>query len=140
MVDNNEHLKDVALRIRNAREILGLSEEIMAQNTDITADEYKAYENGEKDFDFTFIYKCAKCLNLDPTDLLKGASPTLTSYEVTRRGGGLPITRKEGYEYKNLASMFKTKRRSLITLLFLTLKMPVRAKLLPIRDRSSTLW
>ena len=30
MVDNNEHLKDVALRIRNAREILGLSEEIMA--------------------------------------------------------------------------------------------------------------
>lgn len=109
MVDNNEHLKDVALRIRNAREILGLSEEIMAQNTDITADEYKAYENGEKDFDFTFIYKCAKCLNLDPTDLLKGASPTLTSYEVTRRGGGLPITRKEGYEYKNLASMFKNK-------------------------------
>ena len=41
--------------------------------------------------------------------MLKGASPTLTSYEVTRRGGGLPITRKEGYEYKNLASMFKNK-------------------------------
>ncbi len=109
MVDNNEHLKDVALRIRNTREILGLSEETMAQNTDITVDEYIAYENGEKDFDFTFIYKCAKCLNLDPTDLLKGASPTLTSYEVTRCGGGLPITRKEGYEYKNLASMFKNK-------------------------------
>lgn len=109
MVDNNEHLKDVALRIRNAREVLGLTEEIMAQNTDVTVDEYIAYESGEKDFDFTFIYKCAKCLNLDPTDLLKGASPTLSSYEVTRCGGGLPITRKEGYEYKNLASMFKNK-------------------------------
>ncbi len=109
MVENNEHLKDVALRIRNAREILGFTEEIMAQNTDITVEEYRAYENGEKEFGFTFIYKCAKCFNLDPTDLLKGASPTLTSYEVTKCGGGLPITRKEGYEYKNLASMFKKK-------------------------------
>ena len=109
MVENNEHLKDVALRIRNAREILGFTEEIMAQYTDTTVEEYHAYENGEKDFGFTFIYKCAKCLKLDPTDLLKGASPTLTSFEVTRKGDGLPITRKEGYEYKNLAAMFKNK-------------------------------
>ncbi len=109
MVENNEHLKDVALRIRNAREDLGFTVEIMAQNTDTTIEEYNAYENGLKDFDFTFIYKCAKCFNVDPTDLLKGASPTLTSYEVTRAGGGLPITRKEGNEYKNMASMFKNK-------------------------------
>ncbi|MBQ4086629.1 MAG: AMP-binding protein, partial [Clostridia bacterium] len=109
MVENNVQTREVALRIRNARESLGLTEEIMAQNTDTTVSEYLAYENGEKDFDFTFIYKCAKCFNLDPTDLLKGASPTLTSYEVTRAGGGLPITRNEGYEYKNKASMFKNK-------------------------------
>jgi len=109
MSTNNEQLNDVALRLRNVREVLGLTEEFMAQNTDTTIEEYKAYEAGEKDFDFTFIYKCAKCFNLDPTDLLKGTSPTLTSYEVTRCGGGLPITRKEGYEYKNMASMFKNK-------------------------------
>ncbi|MBR4890948.1 MAG: AMP-binding protein [Clostridia bacterium] len=109
MSTNNEQLNDVALRLKNAREVLGLTEEFMAQNTDTTTEEYKAYEAGEKDFDFTFIYKCAKCFNLDPTDLLKGTSPTLTSYEVTRCGDGLPITRKEGYEYKNMASMFKNK-------------------------------
>ncbi len=109
MSTNNEQLNDVALRLRNVREVLGLTEEFMAQNTDTTIEEYKAYEAGERDFDFTFIYKCAKCFNLDPTDLLKGTSPTLTSYEVTRCGGGLPITRKEGYEYKNMASMFKNK-------------------------------
>ncbi len=109
MVGNKVQTQEVALRIRNARESLGLTEEFMAQSTDTTVSEYLAYENGEKDFGFTFIYKCAKCFNLDPTDLLKGASPTLTSYEVTRAGEGLPITRNEGYEYKNKASMFKNK-------------------------------
>ena len=109
MFENNDNLKDVALRIRNAREDLGVTQEIMAKNTDVSLKDYIAYENGEKDMDFTFIYKCAKCFNVDPTDLLKGTSPRLTSFEVTKHGGGLPIARKAGNEYKNLAAMFKNK-------------------------------
>lgn len=109
MLENNDALKDVALRIRNAREDLGVTEEIMAENTGVSLDDYIAYERGEKDMDFTFIYKCAKCFNVDPTDLLRGTSPRLTSFEVTKRGGGLPIARKAGNEYKNLAAMFKNK-------------------------------
>ena len=109
MLENNNTLKDIALRIKNAREVLGVTEELMAKNTDVSLSDYIAYENAEKDIDFTFIYKCAKCFNVDPTDLLKGTSPKLTSFEVTKCGGGLPIARKVGNEYKNLAPMFKNK-------------------------------
>ncbi len=104
-----EQLKEVAARIRNLREIMGISLETMANNVEVSVADYKEYESGTKDFSFTFIYKCAKCFNVDPTDLLQGTSPRLTSYEVTRSGGGLPITRGEGLTYKNLASLFKNK-------------------------------
>ncbi len=104
-----EQLREVAERIRNMREILGISKQTMAYNTGVSTEEYSDYENGDRDFSFTFIYKCAKCFNVDPTDLLKGSSPTLTSYTVTRKGGGLPITRVKGLAYKNLAAMFKNK-------------------------------
>ncbi len=105
----SEQLKEVAARIRNMREIMGISVDTMARNIDITVAEYKEYESGTRDFSFTFIYKCAKCFNVDPTDLLQGTSPRLSSYEITRSGGGLPITRAHGFTYKNLASMFKNK-------------------------------
>ena len=40
---------------------------------------------------------------------MQGTSPTLSSYNLTRSGGGLPITRLKGLVYRNLASMFKNK-------------------------------
>ena len=52
--------------------------------------------SGEKDFSFTFIYKCAQRFGIDPTDLIKGVSPNLSSYTVTRNGDHLPITRRPG--------------------------------------------
>ena len=104
-----EQLAEVAQRIRSTREILGISAEEMAKTTGVSLEDYSAYESGEKDFSFTFIYKCAKKFNVDPTDLLEGISPTLTSFTITRKGGGLPITRRSHGVYKNLASKFKNK-------------------------------
>mgnify|MGYP004502095029 FL=1 len=104
-----EQLKEVAQRIKSIREIFGFSVEEMAEKTDVTPEEYVEFESGTKDFSFTFIYKCAKSFQVDPTELLQGTSPTLTSYNITRKGGGLPITRLKGQVYKNLASMFKNK-------------------------------
>ncbi len=104
-----EQLLEVAQRIKNTREIFGFSVEEMARKTDVSPEEYAEYESGKRDFSFTFIYKCAKCFNVDPTELLQGTSPTLSSYNLTRKGGGLPITRLTGNVYKNLASMFKNK-------------------------------
>ena len=104
-----KQLKEVAQRIKQTRNLLGISIEEMAGCTGVSEKDYVEYEKGTLDFNFTFIYKCAHAFGVDPTDLLKGSSPTLTGYEVTRKGGGLPITRRTGYEYKNLAAMFKNK-------------------------------
>jgi acetyl-CoA synthetase len=103
-------LKEVGGRIRTLREIMDITQEDMAKRTNVTLSDYQALEEGKMDFSFTFIYKCAQHFHVDVTDILKGSSPTLTSYSVTRNGGGLPITRRKGFSYNNLAPMFKNKQ------------------------------
>ena len=105
----NTAIRDVAGRIRALRESCEVSEEEMAACTDTTLEAYRALEAGESDFTFTFIYKCAQRLGADPTDILKGTSPTLSEYYVNRAGDGLPIVRRKGFRYNNLAPMFKEK-------------------------------
>ena len=107
--DLKTQLKEVAQRIRTLREIMGISEADMADLTDVTLDEYKKFESGNADFSFTFIYKCANHLRVDPTDLIRGESPTLSNYSLTRAGEGLPITRRKGFKYINMAPLFKQK-------------------------------
>ena len=84
--DLKAQLGEVAQRIRTMREITGLSEEEMARCTGVSTEEYAHCEEGEQDFSFTFIYKCAKRFGVDPTDLIRGVSPTLSSYTIVRHG------------------------------------------------------
>ena len=91
--DLKTQLAEVAERIRTMREIMGLSEEEMARCTGISKEEYQECERGGRDFSFTFIYKCAGRFAIDPTDLIKGVSPTLSSYTVSRKGDGLRTRR-----------------------------------------------
>ncbi|NLN23553.1 MAG: AMP-binding protein [Clostridiales bacterium] len=102
-------IKEIAQRIRGLREILGISVEDAAAATGVTPEQYEAYESGKLDYTFTFIYKCAHLFGVDVTDILKGSSPRLSTYSVTRRGGGLPIVRRRGFSYNNLAPLFKNK-------------------------------
>ncbi len=107
--DLKAQLGEVAERIRTMREIIGLSEEEMAKCTGVSEEEYQKCERGESDFSFTFIYKCANRFGIDPTDLIKGVSPTLSSYTISRKGDGLPITRRQGFKYLNKAPLFRNK-------------------------------
>ena len=107
--DLKTQLNEVATRIRTLREIMGISEEDMAKKTDLSLEDYRKFESGTADFSFTFIYKCAKHLRVDPTDLIKGESPTLSNFSLTRAGEGLPITRRKGFKYINMAPLFKQK-------------------------------
>lgn len=102
-------IKEISERIRSLRELSDFSIEEMAVNTGISIEDYKQLEDGEKDFTFTFIYKCAQCFGVDIADILKGTSPTLSAYSVIRKGEGLPIARRQGFVYHNLAPMFKNK-------------------------------
>ncbi len=100
---------DVASRVKELRELNGFSVEYMASMTKLSNEEYLAFENGEKDFAFTFIYKCASLFHVDVSDLMQGSSPKLTTYSIIRKGGGVPIARKEGFNYLNVAPHFKNK-------------------------------
>jgi len=100
---------EVANRIRSLREDLGLSIEDMAAATERSAEEYEAQESGEKDLSFTFLFKCAKKFGVDVIEILTGEAPRLKNYELTRKGKGLSIKRRAGFEYLHQAPFFSNK-------------------------------
>lgn len=100
---------EVSERIKGMREILNISAEEMANVTGTTLDQYLAVENGNLDFTFTFLMKCAQRFKVDIVELLTGSNPTLSFYTVVRKGGGLPIERRKGFDYKHLAYLLKDK-------------------------------
>ena len=102
-------LAEVAARIKEMREILGMSVEETAERTDVSTELYLDYEAGKTDLPFTFIYKCANAFGIDLTDLLEGDSAKLTSYTVTRRGKGQLTAHEDGIEISNLAPLFRKK-------------------------------
>lgn len=104
-----KELFEVGERIKELRESAGMSEEEAALRSEVSLKEYKLLEAGKKDFPFTFIYKIANTFNVEMKDLLSGTSPILSLYTVVRGGKGLPITRRTGFTYENLAPSFKNK-------------------------------
>ena len=100
-------LREMAQRIRELREIVGLTPEQMAGLTDVTAEEYRLCEAGERDLNFAFIYRCAQALGVDVTDIIEGASPRLSNYTLTRAGEGQHIEHANGMTYYNMAARFK---------------------------------
>jgi len=102
-------IKEMAGRIKDLREIVGLSVEEMAQKTDVSVEEYEKCESGEVDLNFAFIYRCAGALKVNVTDIIEGFSPTLDSYTVTRSGKGQEIARAHGMTYYNMAYAFKNR-------------------------------
>jgi mannose-6-phosphate isomerase-like protein (cupin superfamily) len=81
----------------------------MAEATGRSVDEYAAQESGEKDFSFTFLYKCANAFGVDVVELLTGEAPHLKGYELVRKGEGLSIKRRAGFEYLHQAPFFSHK-------------------------------
>ena len=110
IMDIQQKLMEVAGRIRELREIEGLSELDMAQKTGVSLEEYTACENGRENLSFAFLYSCAVALGVDVTDLIEGASPRLSSCTVTRSGNGQFVQHAHGMDYYNLAHAFRGRR------------------------------
>ncbi len=109
MADSANKLYEVALRIREMREIAGFTPEEMAQKTEVPVSAYLEYEGGSIDLPFTFIHKCALAFGVEMTDLLEGQSAHLSSYAVTRKGGGHSAAKEPGIDIRNLAPLFRNK-------------------------------
>lgn len=104
-----ENVRDIALRIREMRQIMGYSTQEMAIRTQLDESTYMTYEGGTVDLPFTFIHKCALAFGVELTDLLEGFSANLSNYTVTRRDRGITTAREQGIRIQNLAPMFRKK-------------------------------
>ena len=102
-------LMDIAMRIRGMREILGYSMQKMAEQTEVSVENYRLYETGTVDLPFTFLHKCAKVFGIEITLLLEGRSAKLSGYTVTRRGKGLVTASEDGITIQDMAPMFRKK-------------------------------
>ncbi|MBQ7235791.1 MAG: AMP-binding protein [Clostridia bacterium] len=102
-------IKEMAGRIRELRQIENLSVEQMAEKTGVSVQEYVECENGNKDLNFAFIYRCSLALNVNVTDIIEGYSPKLKGYTVTRYGAGQKIAQAHGMTYYNLAYAFQNR-------------------------------
>ena len=99
----------IAERLKWARNLSDISVAEMAQATDVTPEVYIELESGESDFSFTFLYKCAKKLGIDISELVSGSNPTLSFYNLTRKGEGMPIKRHSEFEYRHIAPYLKNR-------------------------------
>ena len=102
-------LMEIALRIRDMREILGYSMQHMAELTEVSVDMYKLYESGTVDLPFTFLHKCATVFGVEITVLLEGDNARLSGYTVTRRGKGMVTASEDGITIQDMAPMFRKK-------------------------------
>jgi transcriptional regulator with XRE-family HTH domain len=106
----NEQIKQIAERIKEVREISGISAESLADKLGVANDLYIQYESGDIDIPIGFIYKIAHWFNIELSVLLGGDNPKLHVYGVVRNGKGLKLERRKQYKYENLAFNFIHKK------------------------------
>ena len=109
MAENAEQIRLIAMRIRDLRDIAGLTAAEVAAKTGIELSEYEGYESGTRDFSFSHLFNIAQALGVDISDLLTGESPKLHGYVLTRAGQGLQFNRRSQYIYHHLAYNFRDK-------------------------------
>jgi len=106
----SEQIKQIASRIKELREISGLSMEELAKEFGISLDTYLEYESGNVDIPVSFLYKIANKFNVELTAILTGEGPRLRTYSLVRKGKGVSVERRSQYKYQNLAYNFANKK------------------------------
>lgn len=106
----NDQIKDIGMRLRFMREDCEYSVKDMAQKLNVSEKDYEAFENGDKDFSFSFIYNAADVLGIDVLHLISGDSPTLSMCCMVKKGNGYSVKRAHEYDYKHLAYTFRDRK------------------------------
>jgi len=105
-----EKIKQVASRIKELREIFGVSCGSLAGEFNIPEADYRRYESGAVDIPVGILYQIAHRFQVELTSLLTGEEPRLHTYAVTRSGQGVSVDRSRDYRYQSLAYNFIHKR------------------------------
>ena len=129
MNTKDETLKEVAARIKELREIGGLTTMKMASLTGVSERDYQDIEAGRSDPPFSVLHKCAVAFGVDITTLLEGHSAKLSHFQVNRAGTGPVTVNEPGILIRNMASMFRDR---LATPYFVTYEYDERQQNVPI--------
>jgi transcriptional regulator with XRE-family HTH domain len=105
-----EKIQFIAERIKELREIAGLSAASLAQELGISLDVMIQYESGEVDIPVVFLYKMAHKFGIELTAILTGENPRLHVYCVVHKDQGLGVERRKQYKYESLAFNFINKK------------------------------
>src|SRR5665647_265076 len=105
-----DQIQLIASRIKELREIAGISAESFAKELHVECELLLEYESGKTDIPVGFLISVANRLNLELSALLRGDQPKLHVYAVVRKGKGLNVERRKQYAYENLAWNFVHKK------------------------------
>jgi len=96
-------------RIRELREVFGITVEEMARETGVEPDKYIEYETSGKDIPISALYHISQKFGVDLSEILTGEPARISSLQVCRRGKGQTIDRYPGYMFESLAPRFTQK-------------------------------
>ncbi len=105
-----ERIKEVADRIKELRNILGISASDMSASIGVSPEKYMRYENGEEDIPASELYEISRKLGVEMSILLTGETPRMHYFTVTRKDKGVSVERRKQYKYQNLAYNFINKK------------------------------
>jgi transcriptional regulator with XRE-family HTH domain len=105
-----ERIKELAGRIQDLRDILGISAGEMAASIGVSPEKYARYENAEEDIPASELYEVSRKLGVEMSILLTGDAPRMHYFTVTRKDKGVSVERRKQYKYQSLANNFINKR------------------------------
>ncbi|MBE6936978.1 MAG: cupin domain-containing protein [Ruminococcaceae bacterium] len=106
----SERVREIAGRLREMREIAGLSVEEVGQKLTITTEKYRTMESGDVDIPVSVLCEAAEIFGISVTELLTGDRAKLKMYSVVRKNKGIGVERTAGYDYKSLAYSFADRK------------------------------
>ncbi|MDP4092925.1 MAG: cupin domain-containing protein [Bacillota bacterium] len=106
----SDQVKQVALRIKELREIDGVTIETLSKELGISKETYIEYESGNVDIPVSFLYEIANRFNVELSAILTGENPRLHIYSIVRNNKGVSVERRKEYKYQSLAYNFVHKK------------------------------
>ena len=98
--------REIGERIKGVRMLSELGQEEFAKMVGTTAEQLAKYENGNADIPVSFLHDVSQRFEVSMTELLTGESAKLSVYSVVRKGKGVGVSRRQGYDYRSLAYNF----------------------------------
>ncbi len=98
--------REIGERVKGVRLLNELSGEEFAKRVGATPEQLAKYESGTADIPVSFLHDVSHRFEISMTELLTGEGAKLSVYSVVRKGKGVGVNRRQGYDYRSLAYNF----------------------------------